>query len=139
MNVIHAEGRREETKPIDGSISFPHVNLNKTIVPRYDALVPTLCINGFDVHRVLIDLGSATDLLQLSSFEQMKLSLGMLNLARWILSGFNSATITTLGDIALPVRAKPVTQRVLFSIVENLGPYNTIMGWAWLHSMKAIP
>ena len=120
MNVIHAEGRREETKPVDGPISFPHVNLNKTIVPRYDALVLTLCINGFDVHKVLIDPGSATDLLQLSAFEQMKLSLGMLNLARLILSSFNSATITTLGDIALLVKAEPMTQRVLFSIIEDL-------------------
>ena len=32
-------------------------------MPHYDALVLTLCINGFDVHRVLVDLGSAADLL----------------------------------------------------------------------------
>ena len=34
-----------------------------------DALVLTLCINGFDVHRVLVDLGSAVNLLQLSAFQ----------------------------------------------------------------------
>ena len=27
----------------------------------------------------------------------------------------------------------------MFSIVEDLGNYNTIMGQAWLHSMRAIP
>ena len=32
-------------------------------MPHYDALVLTLYINGFDVHRVLGDPGSATDLL----------------------------------------------------------------------------
>ena len=32
-----------------------------------------------------------------------------------------------------------MTQWVLFSIVEDLGPYNAIMGWAWLHLMKVIP
>ena len=68
----------------------------------------------------------------------MKFSLGMLNSARRILSGFHGATTTTLGDVTLPVKAEPVTQRVLFSIVEDLGPYNAIMGRAWLHSMKAI-
>ena len=42
-------------------------------MPNYDALVLTLCINGFDVHRVLVDPSSAADLLQLSAFNKMKL------------------------------------------------------------------
>ena len=115
------EGNHEETKPIDGPISFPPVNSNRIIVPHYDALVLTLCINGFDVYRVLVDLGSATDLLLLPAFKQMKLSLGMLNSVGRILSGFNGATIVTLGDVVLPVKAGPITQQVLFSIVEDLG------------------
>ena len=34
-------------------------------MPNFDALVLTLCINGFDVHRVLVDPGSVAYLLQL--------------------------------------------------------------------------
>ena len=44
-----------------------------------------------------------------------------------------------LRDVALPIKVGPVTQQVLFSIVEDLGPYNVIMGRAWLHSMKVVP
>ena len=44
-----------------------------------------------------------------------------------------------MGDIALSVKAGPVTQQVLFSVVEDLGSYNAIMGRTWLHAMKAIP
>ena len=124
------EGRHEETKPMNNPISFPPINPNRIIILHYDALVLTLCINGFDVHRVLVDLGSAADLLQLPSFKHMRLSLGVVNLARQILSGFNGATTVTLGDVALPVKAGLVTQQVLFSIVEDLGPYNAIMGRA---------
>ena len=61
-------------------------------MPHYDALVLTLCINGFDVHRVLEDPSSVADLLQLSAFKQMKLSLGMLNSTERILFGFNGET-----------------------------------------------
>ena len=63
VNVIHMRGSCEETKPIDGPISFPPVNPNRVIVPHYDALVLTLCISGFNVHKVLVDPGSTTDLL----------------------------------------------------------------------------
>ena len=61
-------------------------------MPHYDALVLKLCINGFDVHMVLVDPSSAADLLQLLAFKQMKLSLGVLNSAERILSCFNGAT-----------------------------------------------
>ena len=79
VNTVHKVGSREEIKPIDGPISFPPINPNRVIVPRYDELVLTLGINGFDVHGVLVDPGSAIDLLQLPVFNQMKLSSRMLN------------------------------------------------------------
>ena len=78
-------------------------------MPHYDALVLTLYINGFDLHRVLVDSGSAADSLQLPAFMQMKLSSSMLNSVGRILSGFNGATTATLGDLILLVKVGPVT------------------------------
>ena len=69
----------------------------------------------------------------------MRLSLGVLNSAERILSGFNGVTTITLGDVTLPVRVGLVTQEVLSSVIGDLGPYNAIMGRAWLHSMKVVP
>ena len=128
VNVVHIESSQEEVEPIDGPISFPSINPNKAIVPHYDALVLTLYINGFNVHRVLVYPGSAADLLQLPAFIQIKLSSDMLNSAKRILSGFNGATTTTLGDVTLLVKVGPVTHRVLFSVIEDLGHYNVIVG-----------
>ena len=72
VNVIHTESD-QETEPIDGPISFTPINPNRVIVPHYNALVLTLCINSFDVHSVLVDPGGVADLLQLLAFTQMKL------------------------------------------------------------------
>ena len=90
-------------------------------MPHYDELVLTLCINDFDLHRVLVDPSSAADLLQLPTFQQIKLSLGVVNSIKRVFSGFNGATTITLGDVTLPVKAGPINQQVMFSIVENLG------------------
>ena len=109
VNAIHTRGSREETQPIDDPISIPPVNSNRVIVPHYDALVLTLCISGFDVHRVLVDLSSVTDLLQPPIFNQMNLSTRILNSTGRILSSFHGATTTTLGDIMIPAQAGPVT------------------------------
>ena len=69
----------------------------------------------------------------------MKIPLGHLSSAGIILLRFNGSTKFMVGDIALSIKAGPVTQQVLFSVVEDLGPYNAIVGRTWLHAMKAIP
>ena len=126
-------------RPIDGTVTFPPINANWVLRPHEDALILTLGISGFDVKRVLIDLGSLADLLQMSAYRQMGLPSSALENSRQILYGFNGATTTSLRDVVLPVQAGPVTSNVQFSVVEDLSHFNTIMGCAGLHSMNAIP
>ena len=139
VNTVSTRENTTIAQPIDGPISFPLINPTRVITPHYDALVLTICINGFDVHRVLVYPDSATNLLHLPAFKQMSVPIDHLNSAGRVLSGFNGATTLTVGDIAFPVKAGSVTQQILFSVVEDLGPYNVILGWTWLHAMKAIP
>ena len=139
MNTISTPDNSRAIQPVEGPISFPPINSSRVMTPHHDALVLTLCINTFDVHKVLVDPSSTADLLQLPAFKQMKVPLDKLSSAGIIFSGLNMATTLTIGDIALPVKAGLVTQQVLFSVVEDLGSYNAIVGRAWLHAMKAVP
>ena len=124
---------------MDGIITFPPIDPNRVLQPHEDALILTLRISDFDVRRILIDLGNSVDLLQMSTYRKMGLPPSALeNLGR-ILSGFNGASITFLGDIVLLVQTGPITQNVQFSLVKDLSPFNAIMGCTWLHSMKVIP
>ena len=75
----------------------------------------------------------------MSAYKQMRLLPTALENPRRILSGFNGVTTTSLGDIVLPVQVGPITQNVQFSIVDDLSPFNAIMGCTWLHSIKVIP
>ena len=128
INTINTPESSTTLQPIDGLVSFPPIDPTRIITPHYDALVLTLCIYNFDVHRVLVDLGSTVELLHLPALMQMKVPLGHLSSASRFLSGFNGSTTLTVGDIALSVKARPIIQQVLFSVVEDLGPYNAIMG-----------
>ncbi|RVW75645.1 hypothetical protein CK203_055247 [Vitis vinifera] len=56
-----------------------------------------------------------------------------------ILFGFNEGSKTSLGNVVLPVQVGPVIQNVQLSVVEDLSPFNAIMGRTWLHGMKVIP
>ena len=58
INTIHAPDNSRVVQPIDSLISFPPINPSRVINPHHDALVLTLCINDFDVHRVLLTLAA---------------------------------------------------------------------------------
>ena len=139
LNTVSDRGHVTVIMPVDDPISFLPINPMRVIIPHYDALILTVCINSFDVHRVLVDPGSATDLLHLPAFKQMRVPINHLHSTGRVLSGFNGATTLSVGDITFSVKAGPVTQQVLFSVVDDRGLYNAILGRAWLHAMKAVP
>ena len=51
VNTISDRGDVLAVLPLDSPISFPPINPTRVITPHYDALVLTVCINSFDVHR----------------------------------------------------------------------------------------
>ena len=79
MNTIHVPDSSRAIQPIDDLIFFPPVNPSRVITPHHDALVLTLCINDFDVHKVLVDPGNTADLLQLPALRQMNISFDRLS------------------------------------------------------------
>ena len=109
VNTISTLESSTAVQPIDGPISFPPINPTRVITPHYDALILTLCINNFDVHRVLVDPGSVAELLHLPAFRQMRVLLSHLSSVSRVLFVFNEATTLIVGDIALFVKAGPAT------------------------------
>ena len=122
INTINIPECSTALQPIDGLVSFPPIDLTRIITPNYDALVLTLCINNFDVHRVLVDPGNAAKLFHLPALTQMKVPLSHLNSVGRVLSGFNGSTTLTVSDITLSVKAG-----VVFS-GRRLGPIQCYRG-----------
>ncbi|RVW72060.1 hypothetical protein CK203_054044 [Vitis vinifera] len=115
-------------RPIDGTIIFSPVDPTRILQPHRDALIMSLEIGDFNVRRILVDPGSSADLVQASVISHMGHNLTGLENPGRILFGFNGSSTTSLGDIILPVQAGPVTVNVQFSVVQNLSPFNVILG-----------
>ncbi|KAL6328563.1 hypothetical protein AAG906_038758 [Vitis piasezkii] len=129
VSSIRPRLARESVHPIDRAIVFPPIDPTQVLQPHRDALILTMGIG---------DLISA-DLLQVSVVKQIGFIPSSLENPGRILSGFNGASTTLLGDIILPIQARPVTLNILFSVVEDLSPFNAILRRTWLHNMKVIP
>ncbi|RVW34719.1 hypothetical protein CK203_110692 [Vitis vinifera] len=126
-------------QPIDGIASFSPQDLARVTVPHEDALVLSLKIVGFQVCWVLVDPGSSTNLLHISTYKQMGIPFSTLGSPSRVLIGFNGLTTWSLGEIVFPVEADPTNLNVHFSIGSDPLPYNAILRRAWIHKMKATP
>ena len=69
VNNVSTRENITVVQSVNDPISFPPINPTWVITPHYDALIITMCINSFDVRRVLVDLRNATDLLHLPAFK----------------------------------------------------------------------
>ena len=63
VNTLSTLGNSRAIQPVGDLISCPPIDPSRVITLHHDALVLTLCINNFDVHRFLVDPGNATELL----------------------------------------------------------------------------
>ena len=139
INSVQHTFVERSVHPVDNTITFPPINVNRVLQLHEDALILTLGVSGFDVLKIIVDSSSLDDLLQMSVNRQMGYSPSNLENPGHLLSIFNGATTTSLGDVVLPIQVDPITLSVRFSMVDNLSPYNSIIGCVWLHKMKFIP
>jgi hypothetical protein len=84
-------------------ITFSQEDLQLKDYPHNDAMVISCVIKGFLVHNVLVDTGSATDIIFAKAFRQMQEREDKIHDATHPLCGFGGRQIVALGKITMPV------------------------------------
>jgi hypothetical protein len=84
-------------------ITFSQEDLQLKDYPHNDAMVISCVIKGFVVHNVLVDTGSASDIIFAKAFRQMQEPEDKIHDATHPLCGFGGRQIVALGKITMPV------------------------------------
>jgi hypothetical protein len=123
-------------------ITFSQEDLQLKDYPHNDAMVISCVIKGFLVHNVLVDTGSAADIIFAKAFRQMQEPEDKIHDVAHPLCGFGGRQITALGKITMLVTFGFVhntrTEQVVFDIVDMEYPYNAIIGRGTLNAFEAI-
>ena len=109
-----------------------------TIQPHDDALVVTLRIGGYDVKRLMIDQGSATEIMYPDLFKGLNLKLESLTAYNSPLVSFKGKMVIPKGQIKLLVQTGSDVVEVDFIVVDAFSPYTAIMGRPWLHTLGVV-
>ena len=102
-------------------LSFSDVDKQGTIQPHDDALVVTLRIGGYDVKRVMVDQGSAAEIMYLDLYNG---------------PGLKPEDLMVYSSPLVSFKGKVV--EVDFIVVDAFSSYTVIMGRPWLHSLGAV-
>ncbi|XP_050241138.1 uncharacterized protein LOC126690039 [Quercus robur] len=137
IEVDDCESKRAKgmTSPILG---FSDEDKVGTIQPHDDALVVTLRIGGYDVKRVLVDQGSAVEVMYPDWYKGLKLRPEDLIAYDSPLVSFKGKTVTPKGQIRLPIQTGSNIVEVDFIVVDAYSPYTAIVARPWFHTLGAV-
>ena len=135
----HGDRESKKTKKIATPIlGFSNEDKVGTIQPHDDALVVTLRIRGYDVRRVLVDQGSAMEVMYLDLYKRLNLKPEDLTAYNSPLVSFQGKTVTPRGQIRLPIQIDSDVVEVDFIVVNAYSTYTAIVARPWLHTLEAV-
>ena len=126
---------KKETPLVLGFLDEDKVRI---IQPHDDALIVILRIGGYDVKRVLVNQGSAVEIIYPELYKGLNLKPEDLMAYNSPLVSFEGKTITPKGLIRLPIQIGSNVVDVDFIVVDAYSPYTTIMARPWLHALGAV-
>ena len=106
--------------------------------PHVDALVVTVCIRGFDVHRVMVNGESEAEIMYPDLFRGLGLNEEDLESYGVPLMGFDGKMVILKGRIKLPVQVEKEEVLMDFIVVDTYSPYKVIQARPWLHALEAV-
>ena len=109
-----------------------------TIQPHDDALVITLQIGGYDVKRLMVDQGSAAELMYPYLYKGLNLKAEDLTPYSSPLVSFEGKIIIPKGQVRLLVQTGSEVVEVNFIVMDAYSPYTAIVARPWLHILGAV-
>jgi hypothetical protein len=123
-------------------ITFSKEDLQLKDYPHNDGMVISYVIKGFLIQNVLVDTGSAADIIFAKAFRQMQEQDDKIHDATHPLCDFGGKQIVALRKITMPITFGYVhntrTEQVVFDIVDMDYPYNAIIGRGTLNAFETI-
>ena len=119
-------------------IGFSEEDARRLHHPHDDALVVSLRVGDYNMHRVLVDNGSSTNILYYPAFQQIRIGREQLVLVNAPLVGFRGMRVFPIGTVTLSVTVgdypQQITKEVTFLVVDCSSAYNAILGRPTLNS-----
>ncbi|KAL0420231.1 UNVERIFIED_CONTAM: hypothetical protein Slati_3046000 [Sesamum latifolium] len=147
-NVVH--GDDIEDKLLENEDSSDTDNCMSTITFTDEDLLlgskphnPPLFVAGYvreqKVNRILIDGGSAVNILPLRILKELGIPTDELSNSHLMIQGFNQGGQRAVGIIRLQLTMEDMVSTALFHVINAKTSYNMLLNRPWLHENAVVP
>ncbi|XP_012849590.1 PREDICTED: uncharacterized protein LOC105969382 [Erythranthe guttata] len=91
------------------------------------------------VNRILIDGGSAVNILPLHTLKELGISTEELKTSRLMIQGFNQEGQRALGIIRIELLMDDMLSTALFHVIDARTSYRMLLGRPWIHENSVVP
>ncbi|KAG9450509.1 hypothetical protein H6P81_010474 [Aristolochia fimbriata] len=96
-------------------------------------------IRDHKINRILIDCGSAINILPIRTMKNIGLSAGDLSPSSLLIQGFNQEGQRTLGMMNLKLHIRDMLADTPLQVIDSRMSYNLLLSRPWLHSNGVVP
>ncbi|KAM1419624.1 hypothetical protein ACFXTO_023149 [Malus domestica] len=96
-------------------------------------------VGDTSINRILLDYGSAVNLLPLRTLQALGMNVRQLTPSMLIIQGFNQVGQKAMGSIALQMEIWELYSDALFHVIDADTSYNVLLGRPWLHTYGVVP
>ncbi|XP_016694403.1 uncharacterized protein [Gossypium hirsutum] len=100
--------------------------------------ITTRC-KGYTLPGVLIDNGSALNVLSLTTLNRLPIDSSLMKECQNIVKAFDGTERKVMGRIDVPLQIGPNTYEVDFLVMNIKPSYNCLLGRPWIHSAGEVP
>ncbi|XP_052484779.1 uncharacterized protein LOC128039893 [Gossypium raimondii] len=124
---------------VDNFISFSDDEIPLNGRGSVKALHITTNCKGYILPNVLIDNGSALNVMPLATLSRMPVDMSYLRPCYSIVRAFDGTRREVMGKIEIPLKVGPCVYDIEFQVMDITPSYNCLLGRHWIHSAGAVP
>lgn len=102
-------------------------------------LYVTGLVGNTTINRILLDCGSAVNLLPIKTLHIMGMGAKQLSPSMLTIQGFNQTGQKAMGTIALQMEIGELFSDALFHVIDAPTSFNALLGRPWLHNYGVVP
>ncbi|KAK8695024.1 hypothetical protein V6N13_072566 [Hibiscus sabdariffa] len=123
----------------DNYITFSDDEIPKGGMRSTKALNITTHCKGYVLPGVLIDNGSALNVLPLATLQRLPVDSSHIKPCQNSVRAFDGTQRETIGKIEIPLLIGPTEYTMEFVVMDIKPTYNCLLGRPWIHSVGAVP
>ncbi|KAK8559962.1 hypothetical protein V6N12_012773 [Hibiscus sabdariffa] len=124
---------------MDNFISFSDEEIPKGARGSYKALHITTRCKGYTLPGVLIDNGSALNVLPMTTLKKLPIDGTHMKAYQNTVRAFDGTQRDVLGKITVPLLIGPAEYEVDFVVMDIKPTYSCLLGRPWIHAAGAVP